>query len=76
MNILSTIPTSKEFRDNQLSVLNFEPANMFYLTIRNKQQLSLRNIRARVIDANNEPITLLGFSSLNLLIKPGEHNNQ
>lgn len=72
MNILSTIPTSKEFRDDRLSVLNFEPSNMFYLTIRNKQRLSLRNIRARVIDANNEPITLLGFSSINLLIKPSD----
>lgn len=72
MNILSTIPTSKEFRDDQLSVLNFEPSNMFYLTIRNKQRLSLRNIRARVIDANNEPISILGFSSINLLIKPSD----
>ena len=72
MNILSTIPTSKEFRDDQLSVLNFEPSNMFYLSIRNKNEMSLRNIRARVIDANNDPINLLGFSSINLLIKPSE----
>ena len=69
MNILATIPVEKEFKDQQLSILNFQPENMFYLSIRNKTKLSLRNIRARVIDANNNPIKLLGFSSINLLIK-------
>ena len=69
MNILATIPVEKEFKDAQLSILNFQPENMFYLSIRNKTKLSLRNIRARVIDANNNPIKLLGFSSINLLIK-------
>tara|TARA_R110001592_G_scaffold288644_2_gene557739 strand:+ start:1380 stop:2921 length:1542 start_codon:yes stop_codon:yes gene_type:complete len=72
MNILATIPVSKTFKDEQLSILNFEPANMFYLSIRNQTQLSLRNIRARIIDANNNPINLLGFSSINLLIKPSD----
>ena len=72
MNILATIPISQEFKDQQLSILNFEPTNMFYLSIRNKTKLSLRNIKARIIDANNNPINLLGFSSLNLLIKSKE----
>ena len=72
MNILATVPVEREFKDQQLSILNFEPTNMFYLSIRNKTTLSLRNIKARIIDANNNPINLIGFSSINLLIKSND----
>lgn len=64
-NILSAIPVPE---DNN-SLIRYEPSTLFYVALRNKFKLSLRNIRARVITNQFDPIKTQGLSEINLLIK-------
>ena len=67
-NILCVIPVEDVFISKQQSRLNFQPENMVYLSIKNGQDISLRNIKCRVLDGLNNPVSLVEFSSINLLI--------
>ena len=67
-NLLSTIPVSERVI-SQTGVLQYEPNNLFYISLNNTHQLSLRNLRARVITDRYEPIIMEGLGSLSILIK-------
>ncbi len=64
-NILSAVPIPE---DNN-SLIRYEPSTLFYVALRNKFKLSLRNIRARVITNQFDSIKTSGISEINLLIK-------
>ena len=67
-NIICVIPVEDEFIDNQKSRINFQPENILYLSIKNKDRLSLRNIKCRLLDSLNNPVGLIDFSSINFII--------
>mgnify|MGYP003649911854 CR=1 FL=1 len=68
-NILSAIPTPE---DNN-SLIRYEPSTLFYVALRNKFKLSLRNLRARVITNQFDSIKTQGISEINLLIRKGNN---
>ena len=67
-NIICVIPVEDEFIDNQKSRINFQPENILYLSIKNQDRLSLRNIKCRLLDSLNNPVGLIDFSSINFII--------
>ena len=67
-NILCVIPVEDEFISKQKSRINFQPENIVYLSIKNGTELSLRNIKCRILDGLNNAVSLVEFSSVNLLI--------
>lgn len=68
-NILGVIPISEQVINNKTGVLQYEPNTLYYISIKNKFKLSLRNIKARVLTTDLSPIAAVGLSSLNILIR-------
>jgi len=65
-NILKVIPASAVDAD---SVVDYEANNLTFIDIRNKFPLTLRNIKARVLRNDLEPIVVRGLSVCTLLIR-------
>ena len=72
-NILAVIPANERNTGNQDFVLQYEPSNLNYISLRNKFKVSLRNIRARVVNSDFSPILTSGLSSLTVLIRKHTH---
>ena len=68
-NILGVIPISEQVINNRTGVLQYEPNTLYYVSIKNKFKLSLRNIKLRVLTTDLAPITTIGLSSVNVLIR-------
>ena len=49
-NILGVIPISEQVINNRTGVLQYEPNTLYYVSIKNKFKLSLRNIKATSIN--------------------------
>jgi hypothetical protein len=69
-NILAVIPQNEFNQGNIDTVLMYEPANMTYVGLTNKSELSLRNIRARIVYPDYTPISTVGMSSIVIHLKP------
>mgnify|MGYP003639843075 CR=1 FL=1 len=67
-NIICVIPVEDEFISSQKSRINFQPENIIYLSIKNQERLSLRNIKCRLLDGLNNAVGLVDFSSINFII--------
>jgi len=67
-NIICVIPVEDEFITSQKSRINFQPENILYLSIKNQERLSLRNIKCRLLDGLNNAVALVDFSSINFII--------
>jgi len=63
-NIVSYVPVP-----SQDKTIAYEPANQNFINLNNKNPLSLRHIRARILTTNLNPIKVIGTSSLALVIK-------
>lgn len=64
-NILSSVPVV----ENNVGLIQYEPANLIYVALNNKYKQTIRNIRARVITNEFNSISTQGTSELNLLIR-------
>ena len=64
-NILSSVPVV----ENNVGLIQYEPANLIYVALNNKYKQTIRNIRARVITNEFNGISTQGTSELNLLIR-------
>jgi hypothetical protein len=63
-NILAIIPKS-----DQNGELIYEPNNINYVSINNDTDINLRNIRARIVRSNYEPLKTRGLTSLTIFIE-------
>ena len=68
-NILSVIPVNERNSNQKDFVLQYEANNLNYITLKNEYEFSLRNIRARIVNAKFEPIVTTGLTSLSLFIR-------
>ena len=68
-NILAVVPVNENNVNQQNFVLQYEANNQNFISIRNESTLSLRNIRARIVNSNMQPIETEGLSHIVLLIK-------
>lgn len=62
-NILATIPKTSEN-----ALVQYEPNELIYIDIDNKVKLNLRNLELRILDADLEPIRIIGEADMTLLI--------
>ena len=64
-NILSSVPVV----ENNLGLIQYEPANLIYIALNNKYKQTIRNIRARIITNEFNTLETQGTSEINLLIR-------
>jgi hypothetical protein len=69
-NILAVIPENEHESGNVENVLMYEPNEMTYISLTNKSELSLRNIRARIIFPDYTPIETIGLTTVVLHLRP------
>lgn len=62
-NILATIPKTSEN-----ALVQYEPNELIYIDIDNNVKLNLRNLELRILDADLEPIRIVGEAEMTLLI--------
>ena len=67
-NILSVVPKSENTTDN-LGSVQYEPSNMNFITLNNKNTVSLRNIKARVVTNTYDAISADGNCEIVLLLQ-------
>lgn len=65
-NILKVIPAGSSANSN---IVNYEASNLDFINIRNKFPVSLRNIKARILNNDLTKIDVRGFSVITLLLK-------
>tara|TARA_Y100000114_G_scaffold82780_1_gene76479 strand:- start:1986 stop:3491 length:1506 start_codon:yes stop_codon:yes gene_type:complete len=69
MNLLAVIPVSERIIDNITGLIQYSDNYPTFISMNNKNKLSLRNIRARVLTADHQQIVTDGLSSLNIVIR-------
>tara|TARA_R110002167_G_scaffold351026_1_gene563400 strand:- start:531 stop:2168 length:1638 start_codon:yes stop_codon:yes gene_type:complete len=65
-NILSAIMVNESSESQRVY---FEPANLIYINLDNKNTLSLRTIRGRLISHDYSPINISGMAEITLLLQ-------
>jgi len=68
-NILAVIPVNENNTQQSNFTLQYESANLNYISIKNEYDFSLRNIRARIVNSRFEPIESGGTSHITLFIR-------
>jgi hypothetical protein len=71
-NILCVIPQNEFNQGNLDTVLMYEPNEMTYVGLTNKSELSLRNIRARIVFPDYTKVETFGMSSIVLHLRPSK----
>jgi len=66
---LSVIPVNERNSNQKDFVLQYEANNLNYITLKNNYEFSLRNIKARIVNAKFEPIITTGMTSLSFFIR-------
>ena len=69
MNLLAVIPVSERIIDNITGLIQYSDNYPTFISMNNKNKLSLRNIKARVLTADHQQIVTDGLSSLNIVIR-------
>ena len=70
-NILAVVNANEYNSGNIDKVLMYEPGNPIYISLLNAQELSLRNIRLRVVNLDYSAIETSGTSTVTLHLRPG-----
>jgi len=70
-NILAVINANEYNSGNIDKVLMYEPNQPLYVSLLNAQELSLRNIRLRIVNLDYSPIETSGTSTVTLHLRPG-----
>ena len=63
-NILAIIPNG-----DSMGNLVYSPPTPYFLDIRNKNKLTIRNLKARIVRVDYSPLTMEGLGQIILLIK-------
>ena len=72
-NILAVI-NSNEFNTGNIDrVLLYEPNDPIYISLLNANELSLRNIRARLVNLDYSPVRTFGISTLTIHLRPSSN---
>ena len=67
-NILASVPISEKVISHT-GQIQYEPNNLFFVALKNNYELTLRNIRARIISNDFSQIETEGLAELSLLIR-------
>lgn len=68
-NILAVIPTRSMHLNQTSSVIDYEPNEKFFISLKNNNPLRLRNINARIVNEDFDEINTEGQSTINLVIR-------
>ena len=68
-NLLHSLQLEQAQTGTAHSIIRYEPNEIIYLDLNNAQELSLTNLRARVVSEQYEPIETEGFNVINVLFK-------
>jgi len=68
-NLLAIVNANERNTGNIDDVLQYEPNNLTYISLANKQELSLRNIRCRIVHSDYSPVSTDGMSNVVLHIR-------
>lgn len=69
-NLLAIVNANERNTGNIDDVLQYEPNNLTYISLANKQEMSLRNIRCRIVHSDYSPVSTDGMSNVVLHIRP------
>jgi len=67
-NILSAVPAT-DATIGDTGVVTYEPNNLVYIDLKNKERRLIRNINARIVSDQYEPFVIIGLAKINILIK-------
>jgi len=65
-NILSAVPATEPIDSG---IVTYEPNNLVYINLKNKERRLIRNINARIVSDQYEPFVIIGLAKINILIK-------
>ena len=67
-NLLSIIPVNEVIIDQDTGLIQYEPHEKLFLDMNNDFDLSLRNIKARITNADYNVLPITGMANLNIVI--------
>ena len=71
-NILATIPISEvPISGTANGLIQYEPSNLFYIAIKNRGDITTRQLRFRLLTGTYEPVLTSGLASITILIRDG-----
>ncbi|MHA2180671.1 MAG: hypothetical protein ACXAAH_04515 [Promethearchaeota archaeon] len=71
-NILATIPISEvPISGTANGLIQYEPNNLFYISIKNRGDITTRQLRFRLLTGTYEPVLTSGLASMTILIRDG-----
>jgi len=70
-NILASVPI-QEHQNSHNFVIDYEPNNLIFISLNNRDPLRLRNINARVLTDEFNSLSTEGFNTISLLVKENE----
>jgi len=68
-NILAVIPVNERVVDGETGIIDFEPNEKYYISLKNISALTLRNVKARFTTENFDPIVTEGISTITLVVR-------
>ena len=72
-NILAVAPITERIMDANTGIIDYSPNEMFFISLKNRNPLSLRNIKARVTSETGNAISTEGVSTMTLVVRPSRH---
>ena len=71
-NILATVPISEvPISGTANGLIQYEPNNLFYISIKNRGDITTRQLRFRLLTGTYEPVLTSGLASMTILIRDG-----
>jgi len=71
-NIIAVIPVNERVVDGVTGIIDFEPNEKYFISLKNMSSLTLRNIRARFTTENFDPVVTEGISTITLIVRKRE----
>ena len=69
-NILATVPISEvPISGTANGLIQYEPNNLFYISIKNRGDITTRQLRFRLLTGTYEPVLTSGLASMTILIR-------
>lgn len=69
-SLIETIPTNETTGSAAtLGIIQYQPNTQTFIALSNRDKRLFRNIRARIVHADYSPVSVIGMSSLTLLLK-------
>ena len=68
-NIIATVPINESTGAVALGIVQYEPNNIHYISLSNRERRLFRNVRARIVNDDYSAIDTFGMSAITLLLK-------